>query len=537
LLKGLGQSRYRDVVAAHVKVLRQALEEHGGQEIDTQGDSFFAVFRSAASAVASAEAAQRALAEGDWSEGIDLRVRMGLHTGEPLAASERYVGLGVHRAARICAAAHGGQILVSKTTHDLLEDEELEAIDFKDLGEHRLKDFDRAERLFQVMVAGLPTEFPSPRTGIAQRPAETPFAGREDELAEATRAALGGRRLRRRAILVPMLASVLAAAVAIPIFALGRGDPGTRALTAAGTAAVNSVAFIDAQTNEVAERIPVGAHPMAVVAGEDAVWVANLDDNTISRIDAASHTVADTIGVGVPPTRVAVGEGSLWVTSGYEGKLIRVNASTGKVVASKQLREPTETRTRVASTSPISGGSAWMAVAAGHGSVWVADRNQLALLRLDANTLEKVATIADVDVDSMVVTNDAVWAVDYAGRGVLEIDPATDRVLKRVSVDLNTAPKGIAVSETAAWVSDNRQDFMLKVARTGSAVERTINVGDGPTDVAFAHGSVWVANWNDGTVSRLDPQSNEVVETIQVGGKLGGLAADENGIWVTVFAR
>jgi len=122
LLKLL-KERYADVLDDHNRLLRAAFDDAGGKEIDTQGDAFFVAFGRAQDGVAAAVGAQRSLAAHRWPDGADVRVRMGLHTGEPSVGGERYVGLGVHRAARICAAAHGGQVLVSAVTRDLVEDE------------------------------------------------------------------------------------------------------------------------------------------------------------------------------------------------------------------------------------------------------------------------------------------------------------------------------------------------------------------------------------------------------------------------------
>jgi DNA-binding NarL/FixJ family response regulator/class 3 adenylate cyclase len=163
LLKRL-RERYGEVRAEHERILREALEANGGQEIDTQGDSFFVAFSRARDAVGAAVAAQRALAEHPWPPGVRVRVRMGIHTGEPLAAAGRYVGLDVHRAARISAAGHGGQVLVSNATRELVEDDLPPDVRLRDLGEHRLKDIDRPERVFQVEVEGLPSEFPPLKT-------------------------------------------------------------------------------------------------------------------------------------------------------------------------------------------------------------------------------------------------------------------------------------------------------------------------------------------------------------------------------------
>jgi signal transduction histidine kinase len=159
ILKQLGE-RYADALAEHQRILRKAFEEHGGHEIDSQGDSFFVAFRRAKDAVAAAVACQRRLSTYAWPEGVELRVRMGIHTGEPIAAGERYVGMGVHRAARISSAGHGGQVLVSQTTRELLRDDPLPGVELRDLGEHQLKDLDESERLYQLAATGLPDEFP-----------------------------------------------------------------------------------------------------------------------------------------------------------------------------------------------------------------------------------------------------------------------------------------------------------------------------------------------------------------------------------------
>src|SRR5213080_116505 len=159
LLKTLGPL-YGDALAEHQRILRAAFAAHGGREIDTQGDSFFVAFRRAKDAVGAAVEAQRALAAHDWPDGTALRVRMAIHTGEPVVGADRYVGLGVHRAARICAAGHGGQVLVSQTTRELLRDDPLPDLTLRDLGTHQLKDLDEPERLYQLVAPGLPESFP-----------------------------------------------------------------------------------------------------------------------------------------------------------------------------------------------------------------------------------------------------------------------------------------------------------------------------------------------------------------------------------------
>jgi class 3 adenylate cyclase len=175
LLKQL-RERYAEILAEHQRLLRAAFAAHRGLEVDTQGDSFFVAFTSARDALLAAVEGQLTLLSHPWPEGVQIKVRMGLHTGQAAAAGGRYKGLAVHRAARIGAAGHGGQILVSQATQTLLEDEEEDLHVFlRDLGEQRLKDLDRPVRLYQAAADGLPASFPPlrPNAELAQA-AEAP---------------------------------------------------------------------------------------------------------------------------------------------------------------------------------------------------------------------------------------------------------------------------------------------------------------------------------------------------------------------------
>jgi class 3 adenylate cyclase len=162
---------YAALRAAHHQILRRAAAEQGGREVDTQGDAFFFVFARARDGVLAAAGAQQALASHAWPEDVEVRVRMGLHTGEPSVGDEGYVGLDVVKDARICAAAHGGQVLVSQTTRALIAGDEPEGVGLLNLGEHRLKDLDQREPLFQLVLVGLPTRFDHPRT-LEEQPDE-----------------------------------------------------------------------------------------------------------------------------------------------------------------------------------------------------------------------------------------------------------------------------------------------------------------------------------------------------------------------------
>lgn len=163
LLLALGTG-FGEVIDAHHALLRKAVADGGGVTVSTAGDSVFAVFPSARRAVEAAVTAQRALAAHPWPAGHAVRVRMGLHTGEAMLGGDDYVGLDVHRTARIGAAAHGGQVLLSAATSALVAGALPAGVDLLDLGQHRLKDLAHPEQLHQLVVDGLPAQFPPVRS-------------------------------------------------------------------------------------------------------------------------------------------------------------------------------------------------------------------------------------------------------------------------------------------------------------------------------------------------------------------------------------
>ncbi len=187
LLAELGDERYGVVLAEHHRLLRDAFDRHGGYEVQTEGDAFFVTFASATAAVAAAVMGQRSLAAHAFAHGGMVRVRMGVHTGEARVGVDSYVGLEVHRAARIGAAGHGGQIVLSEQTRSLVGAQGLPAgVTVRDLGIHRLKDIAEPQHLYDLAVDGLPSRFPPLRT-LEPGPVELPavadaLIGREREL-------------------------------------------------------------------------------------------------------------------------------------------------------------------------------------------------------------------------------------------------------------------------------------------------------------------------------------------------------------------
>jgi predicted ATPase/class 3 adenylate cyclase len=188
LLHRLGE-RYGEVLEQHRHLLRAAFEAHNGYEFNTQGDALSIAFAAASDAVASAVAAQRALSTHDWPEGTEVRVRIGIHTGEPSLSGNDYVGLDVHRAARLANAGHGGQVLVTQRTRDIVKGALPDGVTLHDLGEHLLRDLLVEEPIFQLVIDGLCADFPPLRSRssrVSNLPAQsTSFVGREQDVIKA----------------------------------------------------------------------------------------------------------------------------------------------------------------------------------------------------------------------------------------------------------------------------------------------------------------------------------------------------------------
>jgi YVTN family beta-propeller protein len=493
LLKQLGRDRYDEVLAQHGRLLRAAIAAHDGRVVDTQGDSFFVAFRTAADAVASAVDSQRDLAAHEWPEGAEVKVRMGLHTGEPKVGEERYVGIGVHRAARIGAAGHGGQVLLSSTTKELAEEELPPGVRIRDLGVRRLKDIDQPQRLYQLVIEGLPNEFAQLKT-------------LDVEL----------QRKRRRMYAGSALIGVIAAAVAIPIFAFGQGGSGGAVVQG------NAAAEIDPASNSVVGSVSVGARPGQITSGSGSLWVANQDDQTVSRIDPATRTVTRTLAVEDTPTGLAASNGAVWVLG---------SNPTRPFVTARRIDPQFNTvsgKTRIGNVVPGGPGS----VAARGSTVWAAPSAGF-LSRLDQRSGEIVRRIdPNTGVTSLAVGTGAVWVTDGGANTVVRVDPTGFLT----PVPVGRGPAGIALGAGAVWVADTLDDSVVRIDPETRAVTTTVRVGRSPVAVAVGEGSVWVANSRDGTVSRVDPAAGRVVDKIEVGGSPQSVAIEGGRVWVTVQA-
>ncbi|MDP9336966.1 MAG: hypothetical protein M3Q30_27135, partial [Actinomycetota bacterium] len=476
-----------------------------GHEIDTQGDSFFVAFASARDALLAAVEGQLALSSHPWPEGVQIRVRMGLHTGQAVLGGGRYTGLAVHRAARIGAAGHGGQILVSQATQTLLEDEEEDLHVFlRDLGEQRLKDLDRAVRLYQAVAEGLPASFPPLRP--------------EAELAQAAAAAIRPPPLWRRPVIV-VAALALLCVLAVGVFLGTRGSSG-----GLGGVTPNHVGVIDPKTNRIVAEIAVGIRPGPVAADRRAVWVGNLQDRSLTKIDARQRSREATISLdNRTPTGIAVDVDAVWVAYGLRGQLSRVDPQFNQVASPIDVAGSTF-------------GSQNGAVAVGAGSVWAVFGDST-LARVEPKTARVVGSVTVGSLPTaLVFGGGSLWVVNGGDATVDRFNPATFESGPTLTKSVGGRAAGIAFGEGAVWVANTADDTVTRIdPSTGSTT--TIAVGDGPVAVAVGAGSVWVANASGATVSRIDPVTNDVVHTIRLGSAPSGIAFADGAVWVAAQTR
>ena len=498
---------YADVLATHAKIIRGAIDKFDGHEIDTQGDSFFAAFARARDAVNAAVAIQRGLASENWPDGAVVRVRMGIHTGEPLVGGERYVGMGVNRGARICAVAHGGQVLLSNTTRELVEDDLPDDVHVRDLGEHELKDVKRPERIFQLEIDGLQSSFPPLRT--AQGSA---FEGREGELARAAEDVAARRPDRRPVVVGVAAAAVTVAAVAGALMVLSG--------TAQKDVAANSIAALE-PSGSLAATVPVGARPVALTSGAGSLWVANLDDESVTRVNASSGSVIGTISIDGAPTGLAGTPTAVWVTTG-SAALSRIDPRYDRIASSRSLVE---------SGSFFIGKTDARPVLAAFGAIWVVHPDGY-VSRFHPGSSRELASIGVGNGPSAIAAGaGSVWVTNSVDGTSTRIDPTT---LVPTTIPVGHGPSAVAVNAAGAWIANTGDNTVVRVDTSTNAVAGSTQVGEGPAALLATPSALWVANSRDGTVTRLDPRSGEVSETIELGGTPTALASAGGRVWVAV---
>jgi class 3 adenylate cyclase/streptogramin lyase len=505
------RDRYPEVLAEHQRLLREAFAAHGGEVIDTQGDAFFVAFRRAKDAVLAAAATQRALAAHDWPDGAELRVRMGIHTGEARLAENRYVGLSVHRAARICAAGRGGQVLVSQTTANVLEDEEesLPGLALRDLGPQRLKDFERPVRVHQLDIEGLPSEFPPLATRVAPPPT-------------------------RKRLLAGAFAAGLVAAAAATAFLIEHGS-GTQTVVAP------SLVGIDPASNEVTEVVRIEDEPNLVVATRGYVWVAHHVFRTpgapvraafLSRVDTRTHDVT-VVGGGLAPCGLTADpSGDVWVASCSpsvgqgETTIVRVDAATLEFV--DFVRAPSIPR------------FAFRGLAYGGRALWIGDPDEddygrQNVTRIDLDTSRHRSIRVGSRPAALAWAKGSLWVPNYYSNSVSRVRGGTNRV---DTVEEIRGPFPIAISSDSVWVG---QDSGHRVARIdpetfrydGAVILGVKREGADVDSIAAGEGGIWATTPGDSALWRIDPTTNQA-RRIALGYRPTGVAVGGGVVWVAI---
>jgi len=485
--------QYNKVVAEHRRLLETAFSEHNGVVVDRQTESFFVAFPRARYAVAAAAAAQRALAEHDWPDGVDVKVRMGIHSGDPEVAGDRYVGLAVARAARICASAHGGQVLLSSSARALLSDHEQTAL--RSLGRYRLKDFAEPEPISQLVVDGLPARFPQLRT---------------EEAAS-----------RKKRLLVAAAAIVVAGAIAAAALAFTGGGSG------AVSVGPTSVAVIDPKSNRVVDAIDVGFKSNLIAAGDGHVWVVDPQGSTLVKIDPASRKIVQRIGIavgaGTIPFGLAAGDGAVWVAvvRGSSEVVLELGPDVGDLRRTVAYGGHTQAPVLFRLNPLTVGGGVVAAIDPALGGVW----------RIPPHG-GKARKLADgLDALSLAAGGGAVWAAGISG--VSKLDAATGLNLGSASVGPQAGGEtaAVALGQDGTWFAASSQPTLLELDPQSVSTRQTFRVGKGPSAIAVGNGSVWVANSGDGTVSRVDPHRGS--QTIKLGQPPGGVVAAYGEVWTS----
>ena len=485
---------YHEVVAEHRRLLEEAFAAHRGTVVDRQTESFFVAFARARHAVQAAAAAQRALADHAWPDGVQVKVRMGIHAGDPEVADDRYVGLAVSRAARICASAHGGQVLLSSSARALLSDDQRAAL--RTLGVYRLKDFAAPEPISQLVIDGLPSQFPRLRTEAK------PDTWKRLLLAAGTLVAAG--------------------AIAGVVVALTGG--GSSGLSKIGP---TSVGVIDPKTNTLVDEIPLGFKSNLIAAGEGFVWVVDPQGSTLWKINPrtrAASTIGIAVGAGAVPFGIAVGEGAVWlaVRRGTRQVVLELGPDVGEL--QRTIHYGGEAAATVLfRLHPL---------AIGGGAVWAIDPAVGAVWRIDPRTGRARELAEGLDALSLAAGGGVVWVAGSST--VTKIDASTGIDLGSTSLGSQALAEtaSVALGPNAVWFAASSGHTLSKIDPQSLAVGQTFPVGKGPSGVALGEGAVWVANNRDGTVSGVDPQGGEP-RTIRLGQTPGGVVAAYGAVWTS----
>jgi class 3 adenylate cyclase len=519
--------RYGEMLVDHHALLRRAFASHGGREIGTQGDSFFVAFVRATDAVGAAVDAQRGLATQAWPDGIRLRVRMGIHTGEPTVGSEGYIGLGVHRAARICSAGHGGQVLLSDATRQLIEDQLPSGVELRDLGMHRLKDLDRPEHLFQALAFDTPADSPplSPQGG--HRRTRGP-PQRELRLGATARA-----RARRAAVVLLAAAGLLT--VLAVVIALRADDGGSGSRAADLNRAKDSVAGLGGPNHRPNVSVPLPGRPTAMASAGRRVFVTTVDSSALTVVDDRTRSIVRTVPLRMTPAAVAIAADRVFVLD-PRGTVEGYRSGYDRPIAHITYRRRPVTGTGAGASGVRPSAS----LAAVGGMLWATD-GSASLRRIDPRSGRVSSISAGRPLDGVAVGDDALWAFSARPASVVRVDRHRNIVTDVIPIVTRSGadapfPIGIATTPGTVWVLNGNTATVTRIDARQRGVIATLAIGmdRAPRDIAASGATVWIAN-ADGSLSRLDP-GGRAPSSLWVGESLSNVSVEGGRVWVTTSA-
>jgi YVTN family beta-propeller protein len=470
LADGLGDRRWRELLARHHAIVRRQLKAFNGRELDTAGDGFFAAFTSPADAVRCACQVSDAVKE------LGIEIRAGLHMGEAELFGAKLSGVAVHIAARTMATAGPGDVVVSGVVKDLVRGA---GFGFEDRGAQQLKGVPGEIHLYLVIAVD----------GRARQQPLDPST-RSERLA-----LIQPPRVSRRAR-IPLLAGGVAAGIALVVVIglvaassgpTGKPSPGGAGATGSASPNVipveeNSVLRIDPKTDTASADIGVGAQPVALAFSNGYVWVVNRQDHTISQIDPKTNRVISTEGGLTGPCNLAADpDGGVWVTN-----CLAPPYEVVRITAAGELDDP------IAVPDVPAG------VVVGAGAVWVVllppTHPRGTVLRIDPSTKTIVDTFR-------------------VGRGA-----------EYVAFDEGLSGEG------TVWVGNVDDDTVSRIDSSANQVEATIPVGTQPFQVTVGGGFIWVNNRSDHSISKIDPLEDRVVGIVEH--VRGTMVATDGALWV-----
>jgi ABC-type transport system substrate-binding protein/DNA-binding SARP family transcriptional activator len=371
-----------------------------------------------------------------------------------------------------------------------------------------LQVYERCRRLLADELGA----YPSPETESIYRQLLAAPAPPDDESAPAPDAEMEPappvRRRRGRTLLIGALAGVIAAAVAVPLFAFSSDE--SRATQPDVTLAGNAVGAVSASTGQIFARVPLSASPVAITAGAGSIWVAMSERGIVSRINEKTNTVQQTITTRGGPSALAVGAGFVWVADTPDGTVSRIDprANGGQIVG-----------------NPIRVGNAPSGIAYGLRAVWVANSIDSTVMRIDPVTGTAGPPISvEGGADGIAVGDDSVWVIGQSDGVLSRIDPVARTVAGTTSIN---EPAAVAVGPGAVWVASAADGTVTKIDPSSGHPEGSFPAGKQPSGVAVGpDGHVWVASAGSAMLTELDPVTGQSIRAVSTGAPPSGVALD-----------